>query len=153
MSGYQGNRPLLGKIGKNTFTVQKRRYSRNDFAGLLFGRFEPEGNGTRIEAYFDAPPWARYFMRIWLTGAVLIGAPIFVGTLIDMITGSHYMSGDNWVGLVVPPVLLMYGIVFPKIGRLFGEADRRFILEQVQNTLAARIEEGESAGGQAVATR
>ena len=149
LSGYRGNRPLLGKVGENTFTVQKRRYGRNDFAGHLFGRFEPEANGTRIEAYFDAPPWARYFMRIWLAGAVLIGAPIFVGTLIDMITGSHYMSGENWVGLLVPPGLVLYGIVFPKIGRLFGKADRQFILEQLQNTLAARIIERDSASTEA----
>lgn len=153
LSGYRGNRPLLGKVCENTFTVQKRRYSRNDFAGHLFARFEPEANGTRIEAYFDAPPWARYFMRIWLAGAVLIGTPIFVGTVIDMITGGHYMSGDNWVGLVVPPVLVLYGTVFPKIGRLFGKAGRRFILEHVQNTLAARIEEHESTCGEALGTR
>jgi hypothetical protein len=153
LSGYHGNRPLLGKVGENTFTLQKRRYSRQDFAGHLFARLEPEASGTRIEAYFDAPPWARYFMRIWLSGAVLIGAPIFLGTLIDMTTGSHYMSGDNWVGLVVPPVLVLYGIVFPKIGRLFGKAGRRFILEQVQNTLGARIEERGSACAEAVGIR
>jgi hypothetical protein len=153
LSGYRGNRPLLGKVGENTFTVQKRKYSRNDFAGHLFARFEPEGDGTRIEAYFDAPPWARYFMRIWLTGAVLIGTPIFVGTVIDMITGSHHLSGDNWVGLVVPAALVLYGIGFPKIGRLFGKADRRFILDQVQNILAARIEEHESTWTEALSTR
>lgn len=153
LSGYRGNRPLLGRVGGNTFTIQKRRYSRNDFAGHLFARFEPEADGTRIEAYFDAPPWARYFMRIWLIGAVLIGTPIFVGTVIDMITGSHHMSGDNWVGLVVPPALVLYGIVFPKIGRLFGKADRRLILEQVQNILAARIEEHESTCTEVLGTR
>jgi hypothetical protein len=45
------------------------------------------------------------------------------------------MSGNDGMGWVVPPVLVLYGIVFPKIGRLFGRADRRFILEQVQNAL------------------
>jgi hypothetical protein len=153
LSGYRGNRPLLGKVGENTFTVQKRRYSRNDFAGHLFARFEAEGDGTRIEAYFDAPLWARYFMRIWLTGAVLIGTPIFVGTVIDVITGSHHLSGGNWVGLVVPAALVLYGIVFPKVGRLFGKADRRFVLEQVENILAARIEEHESTCTEALSTR
>jgi hypothetical protein len=148
LSGYQGTRPLLGTVGEDTFTVQKRRYSRNDFAGHLFARFKPEASGTRIEAYFDAPPWARRFMRIWLAGAVLIGAPIFAGTVIDMITGSHYTSGDNWVGLLVPPVLVLYGIFFPTVGRLFGKADRRFILEQVQSILAARIEEHEPTSGE-----
>lgn len=140
LSGYEGDRVLLGRVGDHTFTVQKRRYSRNDFAGHLFGSFGPEGSGTRIAAYFDAPRWARYFMRIWVAGAVLVGVPIFVGTVIDMTTGSHYTSGRNWVGLLVPPLLILYGTVFPKIGRFFGRADRKFILEEVQNIVAARIE-------------
>lgn len=140
-SGYQGDRVLLGRVDDNTFAVQKRRYSRNDFAGHLFAKFEPEGTGTRIEAYFDAPSWARYFMRIWLTGAVLIGVPIFVGTVIDMTTGSRHTSGSNWVGLLVPPLLILYGTIFPRIGWFFGKDDRRFILEEIQNILAASIEE------------
>jgi hypothetical protein len=146
LSGYQGNRLLLGTVGERKFTIQKRRYSRNDFTGHLFGSFEPEGSGTKIEAYFAAPSWARYFMAIWLTGAVLLGVPIFVGTLIDMIRGSHYMGGSNWVGLLVPPVLVLYGIIFPKISGFLGRADRQFILERVQNVLAARVEESKLTG-------
>lgn len=59
----------------------------------------------------------------------------------DMIKGSHNTGGNNWVGLLVPPVLVLYGIIFPKIGGFLGRADRRFILEQVQIALAARVEE------------
>src|ERR1700704_1476726 len=66
LSGCQGNGPLLGEVGENTFRVQKRKYYRNDFAGQLYGRFAPAPGGTRIEGYFDAPRWARYFMRGWL---------------------------------------------------------------------------------------
>lgn len=140
LSGYKGSRPLLGEVCEDTFRVQKRRYSRNDFAGHFYARFAPEPGGTRIEGYFDAQRWARYFMRIWLAFAVLVSVPIFVETVIDMVTGSHHMSGDKWVGLVVPPVLVLAGTVLPKLGRLLGKKDRQFILEHVQNTLAARIE-------------
>jgi hypothetical protein len=143
LSGYRGNRPLLGEVGENTFRMQKRRYSRNDFAGQFYARFAPEPGGTRIEGYFDAPRWARYFMRIWLAFAVLVGTPIFVGTVVDMATGSHYTSGDKWVGLLVPPALVLVGTVLPKVGRLLGKADRRFIIEHIQSTLTARIEEPE----------
>lgn len=143
-SGYRGNRPLLGEVGENTFRLQKRRYSRNDFAGHFYARFEAEPGGTRIEGYFDAPRWARYFMRIWLAGAVLIGIPICLETAMDIKTGGLHMSGDTWVGLVVPPVLVLFGTVLPKVGRLLGKADRKFVLEHVQNTLAARIEGPES---------
>jgi hypothetical protein len=139
-SGYRGNRPLLGEVGANTFRVQKRRYSRNDFAGHFYARFEPEPGGTRIEGHFDAPRWARYFIRIWLAFAVLCGTPIFVLTVLDVLTGSHHTSGDKWVGLVVPPILVLFGAVLPKFGGLLGKKDQKFILEYVQNTLAARID-------------
>jgi hypothetical protein len=142
LSGYKGNLPLLGEVGENTFKVQKRKYYRNDFAGQFYARFAAEPGGTRIEGYFDYPRWARYFMRIWLAFAVLVGTPIFVGTLRDRVTGSHYISGDNWVvGLVVLPVLVLFGTVLPKFGRLLGKSNERFMLEHIQNTLAARIEE------------
>ncbi len=83
-------------------------------------------------------------MRVWLAGAVLIGTPIFVETVMDITTGSHHMSGDRWVGLLVPPVLVFFGTAVPKLGRLLGKKDERFILEHLQNTLAARVEEPES---------
>jgi hypothetical protein len=140
ISGYRGNRPLLGEISENAFRLQKRKYYRNDFAGQFYARFAAEPGGTRIEGYFDAPRWARYFMRIWLAFAVLLSTPIFVRTLIDMLKGSHYMSGDKWVGLVVPLVLVFGGTLLPKIGRLLGKNNERFILEHVQNTLGARVE-------------
>jgi hypothetical protein len=141
LAGYRGNLPLIGDVGENTFRLQKRKFSRNDFAGHLYARFEPEPGGTRIEAYFDAPRWARYFMRIWLAFAVLIGTPIFVETVIDLVRGGHYTSGDQWVGLVGPPGLVLVGAVLPRVGRLLGKADERFMLEHVQNTLAAHVEE------------
>jgi hypothetical protein len=109
LSSFRGNRPLLGTIGVNTFEIQKRRISRIDFAGHLFGRFTPERGGTRVEAFFEALRWARYFMRFWLWGAVLIGVPLFVQTLMDVLRGDH--SEGNWVGLIVPPALILYGIL------------------------------------------
>jgi hypothetical protein len=74
-------------------------------------------------------------MRIWLGFAVLVGTPIFVGTLSDAIKGSNYMSGDKWVGLIVPPALVLFGSVLPKFGRLLGKSDERFILEHIQTRL------------------
>ena len=45
----------------------------------------PEPGGTRIEGYFDVQRWAKYFVRIWLAFAVLVGPPIFT---------NHYVWGD-----------------------------------------------------------
>ena len=147
LSGYKGNLPLLGEVSENTFKVQKRKYYRNDFAGQFYARFAAEPGGTRIEGYFDYPRWARYFMWVWLGFAVLVGTPIFAGTLMDVLTGSHDMSGDKWVGLMAFPGLVLFGTVLPKFGRLLGKSDERFMLEHIRTTLAARIEEPESQRG------
>jgi hypothetical protein len=95
VSGYKGSRLIIGRVEENTFRLRKRRYSRNDFAGIFYERFEPEQGGTRIEGYFDMPRCAKYFMRIWLAFAVLIGTPIFVGTLSDIATHRDYITAGS----------------------------------------------------------
>ena len=84
--------------------------------------------------------WVKTFMRIWLGGVLLFGAPIFALSALDLLTGSHHTTGDVRVGLIVPPALILWGFVLPKLGRLFGHGDERFLLEFVQQTLAARID-------------
>jgi hypothetical protein len=140
LSGYRGGHPILSVVGVGTFRLRKRIKYRNDLARLFYGRFNPESGATRIEGYFDVPGWSRIFMRIRLAFAVVIGTLIFVSTLIDLLTGTHHVSGDTWIGLVLPPALVLFGMVLPIFGRLIGQRDERFILEYIQNTLAARIE-------------
>ena len=140
ISGYNGHRPVLGKFSERTFRLQKRRYWRNDFAPYFYGQIQSESGGTKIEGYFDVARWVKLFMRIWLVGAAVLGAPIFVLTLLDIAAGSHHVSGDTWVGLLVPPALVTFGILLPKLGRLLGRSAERTILEHLQNTLEALLE-------------
>lgn len=143
LSGYKGDKPLLLKAGNGTFRLQKRPspFRRNDFARRFYARFEPEPGGTRIEGYFDMPQWSKWFMRVWLGSVIALGVPIFTLTLLTMLTGSRYVNGDNWVGLAVPPALILFGTLMPKIGRYLGRKDEQFILQFIQNTLAARMEQ------------
>ncbi len=143
LSGYEGTRPILGEVGANSFRIQRRRYSRNDFAGHLYGSFIPEGTGTKIEAHFDMPRWARYLWRFWLGGAVVIGTIIFVQTLLGILTGPNQLNGDRWVGFVVPPSLVGYSVLFPMLTRRFGRKDRRFLLEFLQRVGATRVDDME----------
>ena len=141
LSGYKGEKPILGEVGKTEFRLQKRRYSRNDFVGHFYGVFEPESGGTRIKGYFAPPRWARYFMRVWLASAVVCGVPLFVATLRDVITGTHKVSGDTWVGLVVPLLLVFVGTGLPTLTRRFGRNDRRSMVEFVQGAVGARVDD------------
>ena len=145
LSGYEGERPILGEVNMNKFRLQKRRVSRNDFAGHFYGEIEAESGGAKIEGYFAAPRWARYFMRIWLGLAVIIGAPIVVSTLRDVITNQRKLSGDLWVGLVVPPLLIFFGTGLPRMAQRLGKGDRRTLINFVQQVGAAKVDDIDSA--------
>lgn len=81
-------------------------------------------------------------MRLWLATAAVIGIPIFALTLHDAVTGTHHLNGtDLSLGLLVPPGLLLFGTVLPKIGRQLGKRDERFILRFLQKTLGGRMDD------------
>jgi hypothetical protein len=141
LSGFRGKRPLLGEVGEDTFRLRKRLNYRNDFARWFYARFIPEQGGTRIEACFETHRFTRYFMRVWLAIAVLIGTPIFIMTVRDKLTGTHNTTGDLWVGLIVPPALILWGILLQMFSQFFSRSEESFILQYVQETLAARLED------------
>jgi hypothetical protein len=107
MSGYKGDRPLVGEVGDNTFRMRKRRNYRNDFASVLQGQFRQEFGGTRIEVQIAAPRWSRVFMWLWLSGVIVLGVPIFVVSLGQAMNNT---DRDAWMGLVVPPAMILFGI-------------------------------------------
>ena len=144
LSGFKGEQPILEKIDQQSFQLSKRWYYRNDFAGEFYATYARENSGTRIEGYFDSPVWARYFMRVWLAFAVVIGIPIFAMSLSDLTASSHYMTGNLWVGLIVPPALVCFGFVLPRIGRLLSRGEEKFILEFIKTAFAARLEEAQT---------
>lgn len=83
-------------------------------------------------------------MRVWLGLAILIGVPVFVATAIEMVKGTAPREEGAWVGLIVPPALILFGIVLPKFGRFLGQGDEQEILRHIQSTLAARLDVGAS---------
>lgn len=143
LSGYAGDKPILGEVSANTFRLQRRRISRNDFAGHFYGTIGPEQGGARVEGCFAAPRWARYFMRFWIAFALICGVPVFVSSLRELLRGDP--KGDLWVGLVVPPFLVFVGTVLPMLTQRFGRGDRRRMIEFIQQVGAAKIDDIESA--------
>jgi hypothetical protein len=139
-SGYSGDQPILGEVWGSSFRLHIQRSGRNDFAPNFYGEFQPEAGGTRIEVRFRLAAFVQMFMCFWLGGVVLIGGAVFVSSLFDYLTGGHKMTDDAWTGLIVPPALLLFGIVLLGFGRMLGRDDETFILEHIQNILSARID-------------
>ncbi len=138
LSGYAGDRPVIGQIDGTSVVLFKRRYWRNDFAPNFYGILIPNGSGTLIEGHWGSSPWVKMFMRIWLIFVAAIGVPIFFLSAKDLLTGSHTVSGDLWVGIFVPPALLLYGWLLPKLGLLFSYGDKDVILSVLEDALAAQ---------------
>ena len=139
LSGYKGSKPVIGRIEGQQFRLHKRRYWHNDFAPQFYGNLLPQSRGTLIEGYFDMRRWTKIFTRIWLAGVLVPGIPMFVLSLLDLLRGSTHIKGDLRVGLLVPPCLALWGILFPRLGLWLGRHEERFILEFLQKTLVAGI--------------
>ena len=140
LSGYKGSKPVMGRIDGYEFHLQKRRYWNNDFAQQFYGNLLPEERGTRIEGYFDVPRWTKMFLRFWLGGVILIGSPVFILSLLQRVRGGGYEEGDARLGLLVPPCLLLFGVLLPKLGLWLGRHEEQFILGFLERTLVARID-------------
>jgi hypothetical protein len=117
LSGYRGSKPILGRIAGNEFRLHKRRSWHNSFGPVLYGRVAADGRGTTIEAYWDVLRSTRISMRIWLIFAALIGTPIFLRSVMQLLDGRTRMVGELWVGLVVPPAMILFGLLLPEWGR------------------------------------
>jgi hypothetical protein len=138
-SGYKGSAPVIGWSDGYQFRLHKRRYWRNDFAPQCYGNFVAQDKGTLIECYFDMPRWTVRFVKVWLAFAFLMGVPAFVITLIDLIKSGNYNDNSEYLGLIVPVGLILFGIYLPKLGLLMGGPEEEFILDFLQRILIANI--------------
>lgn len=144
--GFKGDHVILGELKENAFRLQKRTHWYNDllFRRLLvphfYGQFRPEPGGTRVEGYFALSRWVKYF------GFCVAGVGLVCGGILGLLFRNLTASGDEisglaWVGLLYAWILIVFGLLLPKIGRIIGRSDERAILVHLQNTLAARMED------------
>jgi hypothetical protein len=137
LSGYKGSKPIIGTIKGHEFVLHKRRYYRNDFAPQFYGSIQRNERGTVIEGYFDMDRWAKWFMRIWLGLVILVGSSFFLSALWDFVRGANHPHDGFWVGLLVLPTMVLFGLLLPKFGLWLGRNEEQYILEFLQTTLIA----------------
>jgi hypothetical protein len=137
LSGYRGTALVIGWLDGNQFYLHKRRIWRNDFAPLCYGNFVTQDKGTLVECYFDLQRWTKRFMNIWLALAILIGVPIFAISVYDLFKSGNFNDGSEYLGMVAPVGLILFGIYLPKFGLLLGKSEEDFILEFLQRILVA----------------
>jgi hypothetical protein len=126
-SGYQGKKPVLGRIVGNEFRLHKRRY----------WHLSSDGTGTAIEAYWDMLRGTKISMRIWLIFAAIFGTPIFLKSVMQLLDGKTRMVGDLCVGLVVPPAMIFFGLLLRELGAMLSFRERKHIVEMLHQELVA----------------
>lgn len=135
-SGYRGSKPILSRIDGHDFQLQKRRYYRNDFAPNFYGVIVPWGSGARIEGRFGPPRWAQIFLRIWVAFVIAVSVPVCVSSMLD----AQRHRGNAYIGLLISLVMILAGSLAPRFGDWLGRNEKKFILQFLENTLAARPE-------------
>ena len=136
-SGYTGYAPFLGRISGNEFRLHKRRCGHNSFGPVLFGRVRADGRGALVEAYWGKWPVSRFFIRMWLILVAVIGTPIFLITVQDLITHGFAGTENWWIGLTVPPGLALWGVLLPRLGAALSFSEKGYVVEFLERTLVA----------------
>lgn len=139
--GDWGSAQFYGEIDDNKIELRKRRsfFFRNDFAPHLFAELIPIAGGTKIEGHFDVSSWVSGFMKVWMVFVAVVGGIVFVSCLTDILSGHRFdeRGGDAMVGIIVPPAMLLFGLLLTRIGYYFSFWQENELLEFLKATLTA----------------
>lgn len=133
------SKDFYGKIVGNKVELRKRKsfFWRNDFAPHMFISLFPAANGTRMRGYFGVASMVSAFLLLWMSFAGIIGGIIFVNSIGTVLHGGFAGNDDQLVGLIVPPAMLIFGFLLPRVGYYFSYWHERELMEFVKETLVA----------------
>jgi hypothetical protein len=128
-SGYEGPKPISGKIRGDNFRVQMRHYYWSECRPFFYGHFVPSDEGTLIEGDFRMYPYARWFMVIWFSLLALV----LVFTLLNSLS-----MGPICIFIVIVILALMaLGVFMIKLSWWMSREDQRTIVDMLNNVLEA----------------
>jgi hypothetical protein len=144
-----GSKTVLGWVGEKSLRLRKRTYYRNSSQVWLSGKFAEENGHTRLRCTAGLHPFVRTFLEYWVAAVLLGGGLIFFRTAKELLGGyilSPHLSPlaplppNLWLGIIVPPVLLGFGIILLIFGDYPSSDEPRFLIEFVARTIEAREE-------------
>ena len=127
------SKPVLGKIWGYNFRLRKRTLYSNPFTSYLYGQLEGDPAGTRVVGRFRVHPFARFFVPIWFSVAVLF---VFLGfmDLLERTEPRGQALQDYFIGFGPLP----FGILAYGIGRLLGRWGEPDLKQFLMKTLSGR---------------
>jgi hypothetical protein len=139
LSGYKGDRPLMGSVVGSRFSIQKGAIAVMILPHVFTGVLSRKWGGRELRVISTHQNGRGGSCGCALVSAILLGVPGFVVAVIEVAKGSTGEQGAR-VGLIVPPASILLFIVLPKFGRLLGQKDEQEILRHIQSTPAARLD-------------
>ena len=128
---FGGSHPVAGRVQGPSFRIRKRISYRNSFQTFLTGSFQPQGAGTLIQGEFAMQGFTRAFIPLWF----ILGTIFFIVSLVSMLLGSSPRDVGPWI--IVPPLMLVVGVVLVRFGRHLARDEARFLTDFLQEVLSA----------------
>jgi hypothetical protein len=152
MWAMAGSKPVLGSVGGKAVRLRKRNYYRHSSQVWLSGKFAEANGQTLFHGTVGLHPVVRLVLEYWVAAVLLGGGAVFVRTVRRLFAGDilgHRILSDYgslsaswppgvWLGLIVPPLLLGFGVILLVFGDRFSSDDPRFLIEFLARTIDAR---------------
>ena len=133
-----GTRPVLGSVGDKSIRLRQRFYSRQSVQCWLSGKFVEENGQTRLRCTFGLHPFARILLEYWIGAVLLGGGFVLVRTVRVYLSGHGALPPNLWLGIVIPLLMLGFGIVLLAFGDYVTVDEPRFLIEFIKRTIEAR---------------
>lgn len=117
LKSIASSKEILYKVSKNKIRmIKNQKTNYRSFVRTFYAEMEYKDNKTYIHGKFKHYLFIKIFLLIWFGGVILIGGSIFIGGLLSYFSRTQEI-GKTILSVIVPPVLLGYGIFIYKFGR------------------------------------
>jgi hypothetical protein len=132
-----GERPLLGGLSGNRLSARRRISYRNSFQTRLRAELTEQNGRTAIHCRFGLEPFVAVFMGVWFAGVISAGGLVFVVCLVEIVSRGSGAEHDAWVGVIVSPLMLIFGLALVRGGKYLARGEREYLLDFLCKTLDA----------------
>jgi hypothetical protein len=133
-----GQKPVLGAVRADTIRLRRRNYYRHSSQCWLSGEFVEADGQTWLHCTIGLHPVVRVVLEYWVACVLVGGGVVFFKCLRLMWAGHGPAADILWLGIVVPPLLLGFGLVLLAVGDRPSGDEPRFLVDFVARTIDAR---------------
>jgi hypothetical protein len=128
-----GTKPVLGFVGDTSIRLRRRTEYRQGSCWVA-AEFAEEFGWTRLYGRTGLHPMLRAVLEIWIGGVLVIGGAVLFKT-VRMYLNEGVTAEILWLGIVLPLVILGFGVILLVAGEYFPADEPRFLIEFIARTI------------------